>query len=97
MCDSDVPASWRQRDNPASVIVPVVDGASARRVKSLWVPEHITLVSLFKVCCAPQPLVRLIYQVLESEGLLKKVSGDHTVWANSVSPELARLLRSRSV
>lgn len=44
----------------------------------------------------PQMLTRLIYQALESEGLAK-VGGDFTVWADWVSPELERRLRSRSV
>lgn len=41
-------------------------------------------------------LVRLIYQVLEGEGLAR-VGGTHTMWADWISPELARRLRSRAV
>lgn len=44
----------------------------------------------------PQMLTRLIYQALESEGLLK-AGGDFTVWADWVSPEIGRRLRSRSL
>lgn len=61
------------------------------------VEDHrISSSDLAKEMGAPHMLVRLIYQILESEGLLK-VGGDYTVWVDWVSPELGRRLRSKSV
>jgi hypothetical protein len=58
--------------------------------------RRLSSSDLSKEMDVPHMLVRLIYQVLENEGLLK-AGGDYTVWADWVSPELGRRLRSRSV
>jgi hypothetical protein len=69
----------------------------ARVARRLVEDGRLSSADISKEVGAPHMLIRLIYQVLESEGLLNGVSGDHTVWADEVSPELGRLLRKRSV